>query len=185
MTTTNDLRNGMYLRIDGKVCEVTYFQHVKPGKGGAFVRTKLRDVVAGRTREITFNAGTKVEEAYIERKSMEYLYRDGSQYYFMDKETYEQLPVAEEKVSELAGFLKENEACEFLLDGDKILGISLPNFVALKVVETEPGFKGDTQSSVMKPARLETGAEIQVPLFIEVGETLKIDTRDGRYVERL
>jgi elongation factor P len=184
MATSNDFRNGMALNVDGNLVTIVDFQHVKPGKGGAFVRSKLKNVVTGAVIERTWRAGEKVEEVRLERSPMQYLYRDGTDYHVMDQETFEQLTLGEELFGEGAPFLKENEVVTVLLHDGKPLLAELPNFVFLAVASTEPGFRGNTAQGATKAAVLETGAEVQVPLFIETGDVLKIDTRTGSYVER-
>lgn len=161
------------------------FQHVKPGKGAAFVRTRIKNVVTGAVIERTFNPTEKVEEAHIERKDMQYLYNDGTFYYFMDTETYEQLPLSRDVVEDAMKFLKENMIATVKSYKGKVFSVEPPTFVELEVVETEPGFKGDTATGGSKPAKVETGAVIQVPLFVDVGDVIKIDTRTGEYIERV
>ena len=160
------------------------FQHVKPGKGAAFVRTKLRNVITGAVVEKTFNPTDKFENAYVERKDMQYLYSDGDLYYFMDMETYEQLPIGADKLSDNFKFVKENMMCKIISYKGNVFGVEPPMFVELEVTDTEPGFKGDTATGASKPATLETGAQIKVPLFINIGDMLRIDTRTGEYLER-
>ncbi|MEG2939669.1 MAG: elongation factor P, partial [Oscillospiraceae bacterium] len=164
---------------------VIEFQHVKPGKGAAFVRTKMRNVISGTVVERTFNPTDKFPPAYVERKDMEYLYSDGELYYFMDVETYEQQPINAEKLSDSFKFVKENMVVKILSYKGVVFGIEPPNFVELEITETEPGFKGDTTTNVQKPATVETGAEVRVPLFIDIGDKVKIDTRTGEYLERV
>jgi elongation factor P len=184
MATSNDFRNGMALNVDGNLVTIVDFQHVKPGKGGAFVRSKLKNVLTGAVVERTWRAGEKVEEVRLERAPMQYLYRDGADYHVMDQQTFEQLTMTEEMFGDGAKFLKENEVVTVLLHEGRPLLAELPNFVFLEVASTEPGFRGNTAQGATKPAVLETGAEVQVPLFVEAGEVLKIDTRTGTYVER-
>ena len=184
MATSNDFRNGMALNVDGNLVTIVDFQHVKPGKGGAFVRSKLKNVVTGAVIERTWRAGEKVEEVRLERAPMQYLYRDGADYHVMDQETFEQFTLGEELFGDGAQFLKENEVVTVLLHEGKPLLAELPNFVLLQVASTDPGFRGNTAQGATKPAVLETGAEVQVPLFIDPGDMLKIDTRTGSYVER-
>ena len=184
MATTNDLKNGLVLKIDGQLWTVVEFQHVKPGKGGAFVRTKLKNVLSGKVVDRTFNAGVKVETASVDKRTMQYLYKDGDDWVFMDTETYDQIPVSEAVVGEGANFLLENqEAIVAIHEGNPIY-IELPANVELVVEYTEPGLQGDRSTGGTKPARLETGVEIQVPLFLEAGERIRVDTRDGSYLGR-
>ena len=171
--------------MDGDVLQVVEFQHVKPGKGAAFVRTKLKNVITGAVTERTFSPTDKFPEAYIERKEMQYLYNDGELYYFMDNETYDQLPLNGDKLGDNFKFVKENMACRIISYKGNVFAVEPPMFVELEVTETEPGFKGDTATGASKSATLETGAEIKVPLFIEIGDVLKIDTRTGEYIERV
>lgn len=182
--TAGDFRNGKTFEMDGKIMQVVEFQHVKPGKGAAFVRTKIRNVISGAVTEKTFNPNDKYPTAFIERKDMEYLYNDGDLYYFMDSETYEQLPISPNVLGDNFRFVKENMVCKVLSYKGNVFGIEPPNFVELQVTETEPGVKGDTATNVTKPATLETGAEIKVPIFINEGEMIRVDTRTGEYMER-
>ena len=184
MVTAGDFRNGLTFDMDGNVMQVVEFQHVKPGKGAAFVRTKIKNVITGAVIERTFSPTDKFENAYVERKEMEYLYNDGELYYFMDTETYEQIPLEASKLDDNFRFLKENMSCKILSYKGNVFSVEPPTFVELEVVDTEPGFKGDTATGTTKPATLETGAIVKVPLFIEIGNKLKIDTRDGSYIER-
>ena len=184
MVTAGDFRNGVTFEMDGNVYSIIEFQHVKPGKGAAFVRTKIRNVISGAVTEKTFNPNDKYPTAFIERKDMEYLYNDGDLYYFMDSETYEQLPISPNVLGDNFRFVKENMVCKVLSYKGNVFGIEPPNFVELQVTETEPGVKGDTATNVTKPATLETGAEIKVPLFIEEGEMVIVDTRTGEYLSR-
>ena len=184
MITAGDFRNGLTFDMDGQVMQVIEFQHVKPGKGAAFVRTKLKNVISGAVTETTFNPTAKFQEAYVERKDMEYLYEDGGLYYFMDPETYEQLPIAGSVMNDSFKFVKENMVCKVLSYKGNVFGVEAPNFVELQVTKTDPGFKGNTATNATKPATLETGAEIKVPLFIDEGEMIRIDTRTGEYMER-
>ena len=185
MADTTDFRNGFTMAIDGTLFSIAEFQHVKPGKGGAFVRTKLKNVQTGAVIERTFRSGDKVEEVRLEKREMQYLYSDGAIYHFMDLETYDQLGISREVLGEAANFLKENENVFMLMTGNKPISAELPNFVNLQIAHTEPGVKGDTAAGAVKPATLETGAVVMVPLFVNQGETLKIDTRTGEYVERV
>lgn len=184
MVSAGDFRNGITFDMDGQVLQVIEFQHVKPGKGAAFVRTKLRNVISGAVVERTFNPTDKFPPAYVERKDMEYLYNDGELYYFMDTETYEQQPLNADKLGDSFRFVKENMLVKILSYKGVVFGIEPPNFVELEITETEPGFKGDTTTNVLKPATVETGAEVRVPLFIDIGDKIKIDTRTGEYLER-
>ena len=184
MITAGDFRNGLTFDMDGQVMQVIEFQHVKPGKGAAFVRTKLKNVISCAVTETTFNPTAKFQEAYVERKDMEYLYEDGGLYYFMDPETYEQLPIAGSVMNDSFKFVKENMVCKVLSYKGNVFGVEAPNFVELQVTKTDPGFKGNTATNATKPATLETGAEIKVPLFIDEGEMIKIDTRTGEYLSR-
>ena len=184
MVTAGDFRNGVTFEMDGNVYSIIEFQHVKPGKGAAFIRTKIRNVISGAVTEKTFNPNDKYPTAFIERKDMEYLYNDGDLYYFMDSETYEQLPISPNVLGDNFRFVKENMVCKVLSYKGNVFGIEPPNFVELQVTETEPGVKGDTATNVTKPATLETGAEIKVPIFINEGEMIRVDTRTGEYMER-
>ena len=184
MITAGDFRNGVTFDMDGQVVTIVEFQHVKPGKGAAFVRTKIKNVITGAVVERTFNPSDKYPTAFIERKDMEYLYNDGDLYYFMDQESYEQLPINKEKLGDSFRFVKENMVCKILSYKGNVFGIEPPNFVVLTVTQTDPGFKGDTATNVTKPATLETGAEIKVPLFINEGDKIQIDTRTGEYMAR-
>jgi elongation factor P len=184
MISAGDFRNGVTFEMDGNVVSIIEFQHVKPGKGAAFVRTKIRNVITGSVTEKTFNPNDKFPTAYVERKDMQYLYNDGDLYYFMDSETFEQIPINKGVLGDNFKFVKENMDCKVLSYKGSVFGVEPPNFVELKVVETDPGFKGDTATNATKPAKLETGAEIKVPLFINEGEVIRIDTRTGEYMER-
>ena len=184
MVTAGDFRNGVTFEMDGNVYSIIEFQHVKPGKGAAFVRTKIRNVISGAVTEKTFNPNDKFPTAFIERKDMEYLYNDGDLYYFMDNETYEQTPISPSILGDNFKFVKENMVCKVLSYKGNVFGVEPPNFVELQVTQTDPGFKGDTATNATKPATLETGAEIKVPLFINEGEMIRIDTRTGEYMER-
>jgi elongation factor P len=185
MISSNDFRTGLTIELNGELYTVVEFQHVKPGKGAAFVRTKLKNIRTGAVTENTFRAGEKVAKAHIDKKQMQYLYNDGTGYVFMDTETYEQLSIPEDKLGEDKKYIKENMTISVLMYGSEIIGVELPNFVELEVVETEPGIKGDTATGGSKSATLETGATVQVPLFIEQGDTVKVDTRTGEYIERV
>ncbi len=186
MASTADFRNGMVIELDGTLYSITYFQHVKPGKGGAFVRTKLKNALTGAVTEKTFRAGEKVDEVRLVRKPVQYSYTDGQFYYFMDQATYEQIPLPATTIGEdQLVYLKENMICEALVRGDDHLSVELPFFVELEVAETEPGVRGDTAQGGTKLAKLETGAVVQVPLFIETGDTIKVDRRENKYLERV
>ena len=184
MLSAGDFRNGVTFEWDGKVMQVVEFQHVKPGKGAAFVRTKMKNVITGAVTENSFNPSEKFENAYVDRKSMEFSYNDGDIYYFMDPESYELVPIEKEELSEGFRFVKENMVCTVSSNKGKVFAVDAPNFVELEITETDPGFAGNTATNATKPATLETGAEIKVPLFIEPGERIKIDTRTGEYLER-
>ena len=184
MITAGDFRNGVTFEMDGNVYSIIEFQHVKPGKGAAFVRTKIRNVISGAVTEKTFNPNDKYPTAYIERKDMQYVYADGSLYYFMDMETFDQIPINESILGDNFKFVKEEMMCKVLSYKGNVFGVEPPNFVELEVTKTDPGFKGDTATNATKPATLETGAEIKVPLFINEGEMIRIDTRTGEYMER-
>ena len=183
--STADFKNGMCIEYNGKLCTIVEFQHVKPGKGGAFVRTKLKDIKTGRVIDNTFNAGVKVESVRLESKKLQYLYNDGADFNFMDNDTYEQTAIPADVVGDASQWLKENDEVTLLYAGDELIGLEPQMFVELEVTDTEPGFKGDTVQGGTKPATLETGATIQVPMFIDNGDILRIDTRDGRYVTRV
>ncbi|MGN6781686.1 MAG: elongation factor P [Marmoricola sp.] len=185
MATTNDLKNGMVLNIDGQLWAVVEFQHVKPGKGPAFVRTKLKNVESGKVVDKTFNAGTKVETATVDRRTMQYLYNDGTNYVFMDTGTYDQLEIDPEIVGAGANFLLENQEAIVATNEGRVLFVELPASVELEVTYTEPGVVGDSATGRTKPATLETGHEIQVPLFVNQGEKIKVDTRDSSYLGRV
>ena len=185
MISAGDFRNGITFELDGNVVQVIEFQHVKPGKGAAFVRTKYKNVITGAVVERSFNPTDKYPTAYIERKDMQYLYSDGDLYYFMDMETYEQQPIDSSKLGPAFQFVKENMEVKVLSYKGNVFGVEPPNFVELEVTETDPGFKGDTATNATKPATLETGAEIKVPLFINQGDMIRIDTRTGEYLSRV
>ncbi|HCC34841.1 MAG TPA: elongation factor P [Ruminococcaceae bacterium] len=184
MISAGDFRNGVTFEMDGNVFQIIEFQHVKPGKGAAFVRTRLRNVIQGSVIEKTFNPTDKYPSAFIERKEMEYSYSDGDLYYFMDQETYELIPINRSELTDNFKFVKENMMCRVLSYKGKVFGVEPPNFVELTVTKTEPGVRGDTATNVTKPAELETGAEVRVPLFINEGERIRVDTRTGEYMER-
>ena len=186
MASTADFRNGMTIQLDGTLYTIVYFQHVKPGKGGAFVRTKLKNVLTGAVLERTFRAGEKVDEVRLERRPVQYSYTDGNLYYFMDQQTYDSIPLSEKVIGEdQLAYLKEGMECEGLVHGDTIISVELPYFVELEVVQTDPGVRGDTATGGTKPAKLETGAVVQVPLFLEQGEIIRVDRREDKYIERV
>ena len=184
MISASEFRNGVTFEMDGKVMQVIEFQHVKPGKGAAFVRTKMKNVITGAVTETSFNPTAKFENATVDRRSMEYSYEDSGLYYFMDPETYELEPVDSSVLSDNFKFVKENMVCTVLSYKGKVFSVEPPFFVELEVTDTDPGFAGNTATNATKPATLETGAEIKVPLFIEPGERVKIDTRTGEYLSR-
>ncbi|HIU23506.1 elongation factor P [Olsenella sp. Marseille-QA0557] len=183
--STADFRNGMGLKIDGKYYTIVEFQHVKPGKGGAFVRYKIKDLRDGRTIDQTCNAGTKFESVQLITKEMQYLYSDSDAYYFMDMETYDQIPVSTDYIGDNAKWFKENDICQLLYADTELLGVNPPMFIEVEVTETDPGFKGDTVQGGTKPAVIETGATVQVPMYLNQGERIKVDTRTGKFVQRL
>ena len=184
MITAGDFRNGATFELDGNVVQVVEFQHVKPGKGAAFVRTKYKNVITGSVVERSFNPTDKFPTAFIERKDMEYLYNDGDLYYFMDVETYEQVPINKEVLSDNFKLVKENLVCKVLSYKGNVFGVEPPFFIELQVTHSEPGVKGNTATNSLKPATLETGAEIRVPMFINEGDMIRVDTRTGEYMER-
>ncbi|MDR1101877.1 MAG: elongation factor P [Clostridiales bacterium] len=184
MVSAGEFRNGVTFEMEGSVWQIVEFQHVKPGKGAAFVRTKLRNVMTGAVVERTFRPTEKFPKALVERKDMQYLYNDSGLYYFMDQETYEQIPLNEEQLGDALKFVKENENVLILTYKGNVFGVEPPNFVELQVTVTEPGVRGDTATNVLKPATLETGAIINVPIFINEGDKIRIDTRSGEYMER-
>lgn len=184
MVSAGDFRNGVTFEQDGNVLQIVEFQHVKPGKGAAFVRTKIKNVITGAVTERTYNPSDKFPTAFIERKEMQYLYEEGGLYYFMDMETYDQIPLNASDLSDNFKFVKENEMVKILSYKGNVFGVEAPNFVTLEVTKTEPGMKGNTATNTLKPATLETGAEIRVPLFINEGDSIRIDTRTGEYMER-
>ena len=185
MATTNDLKNGIVLNLEGQLWSVVEFQHVKPGKGPAFVRTKLKSISSGKVVDKTFNAGTKVETANVDKRTMQYLYNDGTSYVFMDTSTYDQTEVAPDIVGSARDYLLDNQEAVVATNDGRVLYVELPPSVELTVEHTDPGLQGDRSSGGTKPARLETGKEIQVPLFITTGEKIKVDTRDGSYLGRV
>jgi elongation factor P len=181
----NELRPGITILHNDKIYEVVEFTHTQPGKGGALVKTKLRNIRTGTIIDHTFRSPQKVEQAFIERKKMEYLYRDGEQYYFMDPDTYDNVPVSKEKLEGGIEFLKENEICTFVSYKGNVIAVNLPDFAVLEIVDTNPGYKGDTVSGSSKQIKLETGALIQGPLFLNTGDKVKVDTRTGTYLQRM
>jgi elongation factor P len=185
VATTNDLKNGIVLNLDGQLWAVVEFQHVKPGKGGAFVRTKLKNVLSGKVVDRTFNAGTKVETATVDKRDMQYLYRDGGDFVFMDTGTYDQIPVSVDTVGDAANFLLENQEAVVATHEGVPLYVELPASVVLEITYTEPGLQGDRSTGGTKPATVETGYEMQVPLFVETGTKVKVDTRSGDYLGRV
>ena len=185
MASTNDLKNGMVLNIEGQLWSVVEFQHVKPGKGPAFVRTKLKAVLSGKVVDKTFNAGTKVETSNVDKRTMQYLYKDGTDFVFMDTDTYDQIQVSEAVVGDAANYLLENQNALVATNEGLPLYVELPASVVLEITHTEPGLQGDRSTGGTKPATLETGAQIQVPLFLETGTRVKVDTRDGSYLGRV
>ena len=182
--TAGEFRNGKTFEMDGKIMQVIEFQHVKPGKGAAFVRVKMKNVITGGVTETSLNPSAKFPTAYVERKKMEYSYNDGSLYYFMDPETYELEPIDGSVLDDAFKFVKENDTCTIMSYKGNVFGVEAPNFVDLVVTATEPGFAGNTATNVTKPATLETGAEVRVPLFIDEGEVIRVDTRTGEYMDR-
>ena len=184
MADTTNFRNGFTMSLDGEIFSIVEFQHVKPGKGSAFVRTKLKNTKTGAVLDRTFRSGDKVEEVRLEKRQMQYLYVDQDLYYFMDLDTYDQIPVSAEIVGAASNLLKESENAFLLVAREEVVSVELPNFVSLVVTHTEPGVKGDTATGAVKPATLETGYVVQVPLFVNRGDRLKVDTRTGEYVER-
>ena len=184
MISAGDFRNGVTFDIDGNVFQIIEFQHVKPGKGAAFVRTKIRNVISGSVTERTFSPTERFPTAFVERKDMQYLYNDDGLYYFMDNESYENVPINADLLGENFKFVKENTDVKVLSYKGSVFGVEPPNFVELEVTQTDPGFKGDTATNATKPAVLETGAEIKVPLFINEGDRIRVDTRTGEYMER-
>ncbi|MXW77676.1 MAG: elongation factor P [Gemmatimonadetes bacterium] len=185
MADTTDFRNGFTMSLDGEIFSIVEFQHVKPGKGSAFVRTKLKNTKTGAVLDRTFRSGDKVDQVRLEKRQMQYLYSDQGLYYFMDLDTYDQIPVPAALVGTASNLLKESENAFLLIAGEEVVSVELPNFVSLAVTHTEPGIKGDTATGAVKPATLETGYVVQVPLFINKGDQLKVDTRTGEYVERV
>ena len=183
--TTNDIKNGSVLNLDGQLWTVVKFQHVKPGKGAAFVRTKTKNVITGAVIETSYNPTAKFPQAFIERREVTYSYQDGDLYHFMDNETYDDIPVNASDVPDNFKFCKENEVCKLLSYKGKVFSVEIPNFIELTVTETEPGIRGNTATNTLKPATVETGATLRVPLFINEGDVIRIDTRTGEYMERV
>ena len=184
MISAGDFRNGVTFELDGQVVQVVEFQHVKPGKGAAFVRTKYKNVITGSVVETSFNPTAKFPTAYVERKDMQYSYNDGDLYYFMDSETYDMVPLGKDVLPDAFKFVKENEECTLLSYKGNVFGVECPNFVDLVVTHTEPGLAGNTATNTLKPGTLETGAEIKIPLFINEGDMIQVDTRTGEYLGR-
>ena len=184
MISTSNFKRGLTIELNGEIYSIVDFQHVKPGKGGAFVRTKLKNLKTGLVLDKTFRAGEKMEQAIIDRKTMQYLYSDGNGYHFMNKENYEQISLSKDQISEIADLLKEGNDVDVIFCKGDMMGVELTNFMSLKIIKTMPGVKGNTVSGALKPATLETGAIIQVPLFIKEGDIIKVDTRESKYVER-
>lgn len=185
MISAGDFRNGVTIELEGNIFQIIEFQHVKPGKGAAFVRTKLKNIKSGGVVEKTFRPTEKCPTARIDRKDMQYLYSDGDLFYFMDNESYEQIAIGQDAIGDALKFVKENEMCKVCSHNGNVFAVEAPLFVELIISETEPGFKGDTATGATKPATVETGAMVQVPLFVEQGETIKIDTRTGEYLSRV
>ncbi len=185
MVTAGDFKNGITIEYDGKVCQIVEFQHVKPGKGAAFVRTKLKDIVNGGVVETSFRPTEKFENAHIDRKDMQYLYSDGDLYHFMDTESYDQIALSESDIGDSLKFVKENEMVKICSYKGNVFAVEPPLFVELAIIETEPGFKGDTATGATKPATVETGAQVNVPLFVNQDDVIKIDTRTGEYLSRV
>jgi elongation factor P len=185
MADTSDFRNGMIINVDGQYWTIVEFQHVKPGKGGAFVRTKMKDLITGQVRDNTYRAGERVDEVRVEKRPFQYLYTSGDMFYMMDKSSFDQIPIEASMVEDSKGYLKENMDVDIYMDGETPLLVELPNFVELAVESAEPGIRGDTAQGGSKAATLETGVVVQVPLFIEAGDVIRIDTRTGRYVTRV
>ena len=183
--STADFKNGLGLKINDKYYTIVEFQHVKPGKGGAFVRYKIRDLRSGRVIDQTCNAGTKFENVLLLTKEMQYLYNDGESFYFMDNETYDQVAVPADFIGEKSVWFKENDTCQLLYADTELLGVEPPMFIEVEITETDPGFKGDTVQGGSKPATVETGATLQVPMYLNQGERIKVDTRVGKFVSRV
>lgn len=185
MISAGDFRNGLTVEIDGTIYQIIEFQHVKPGKGAAFVRTKLKNIINGGVVEKTFRPTEKFPQARIDRKDMQYLYNDGDLYYFMDQESYDQIALNTDTIGDALKFVKENEICKVCSQGGNVFAVEPPLFVELEITDTEPGFKGDTATGATKPAVVETGATVYVPLFVDQGDKIKIDTRTGEYLSRV
>mgnify|MGYP003467452064 CR=1 FL=1 len=185
MVTAGDFKNGITLEYDGNICQIIEFQHVKPGKGAAFVRTKLKNIKSGGVVEKTFRPTEKCPQARIDRKDYQYLYADGDLFYFMDVETYDQIALSANDIGDALKFVKENEMCKLCAHNGNVFAVEPPLFVELEITDTEPGFKGDTATGATKPAIVETGAKVMVPLFVEIGNKIKIDTRTGEYLSRV
>jgi elongation factor P len=185
MADTSDFRNGLVIEMEGALFSIVEFQHVKPGKGGAFVRTKLKNVETGRVIDKTFRAGEKVQEVRLETREFQYLYQDGDHFYFMNNETFEQVPLARQRLEDALPYLKENDVISVLMRDEEPITVEVANFVELKITKTDPGVKGDTAAGGSKPATMETGVVVQVPLFLEEGDIVRIDTRTGKYVTRV
>ncbi len=185
MISAGDFRNGVTFELDGNVYQIVEFQHVKPGKGAAFVRTKIKNIITGGVVEKTFRPTEKMPKAHIERKDMEYSYNDGDLYYFMDQETFDMIPIGKDQVGDALKFVKENDVCKILSYKGNVFGIEPPTFVELAIAETEPGVAGNTATNATKPATLETGAVIMVPLFVDGSDIIRVDTRTGEYMERV
>ena len=185
MISAGDFRNGVTFEMDGNVYQIIEFQHVKPGKGGAFVRYKTKDLKSGRVVEQTCNAGSKFESVTLTTTEMQYLYNDGDNYYFMNMETYDQIPVSSDFIGDNAKWLRENDVCQLLYADEDLMGVNPPMFIEAEITETDPGFKGDTVQGGSKPATIDTGAVVQVPMYLNVGERIKVDTRDGKFVSRV
>ena len=183
--TTADFKNGIGINFKGKICTLIDFQHVKPGKGGAFVRFKLKDIKSGRVLDNTVNAGTKFESVTLTTKEMQYLYNDGTDYNFMDMETYEQIPVSSDFIGDNAKWLRENDTCQLLFADGELIGVTPPMFIEAEITETVPGAKGNTVQGATKPATIDTGAVIQVPMYLNEGDRIKVDTRTGEFVQRV
>lgn len=185
MASTADFRTGMIIVYNGALCKIVEYQHSKMGRAGAVVRTKLKNIISGQVLENTFRSGEKVEEARVEARDMEYLYNDGDNYYVMDQETFDQIPLSKDMLGDAVNYIKENMMIKTLVYNEKPIGIDLPTAVVLEVTQTEPGARGDTATNVNKPAILETGLEVNVPIFINEGDLIKVDTRNGAYLERM
>lgn len=185
MADTSDFRNGLIMSMSGEYWIIVEFQHVKPGKGGAFVRTKIKNLITGQVKENTFRSGERIEEVRVEKRAYQYLYESGDMYYMMDKNTYDQIPLDEKMLKDVKGFLKENMDVDIFMDGETPLLVEIPNFVELSVKATEPGVRGDTAQGATKPATMETGLVVHVPLFVNEGDVIRVDTRSGKYVTRV